>query len=140
MKNGGQRADVQLGLPAQEASLFIIRPASVWLAIWGQKGFQGNKSIIPADVFPEWKRPKVAAASNLAEAADRVMSGEVNGFRTTFDKMPAEPTWIPRYVDPQNTAYLISFHPPEVVKAGHFFIINGGEASFLTEWEVVAPS
>lgn len=140
MKNGGQRADVQQGLPAQEASLFIIRPASVWLAIWGQKGFQGNKSIIPADVFPEWKRPKVTAASNLAEAADLVMSGEVNGFRTTFDKMPAEPTWIPRYVDPQNTVYLISFHPPEVVKAGNFFIINGGEASFLTEWEVVAPS
>ena len=138
MPNGEQWGADQQDMQPQERTLFIVRPSSVWLAIWGQKGFHGNKSIVPVDVFPDWQRPKVTGASNLAEVADTVMSGEVNGSRTTFDKLSTEPTWIPRYVDPQKTAYLISYYSPELVKAGKVFSINGGEAAFLAEWEIVA--
>lgn len=134
-----RRADQQDPHP-REGTMFIIRPTSAWLAIWGQKGFHGNKSIVPADVFRDWQRPKVTGASNLMEAADKVMSGEVNGSRTTFDKLSTDPTWIPRYVNPQEAAYLISYYHPGLVKASDTFSINRGEAAFLAEWEIVAPS
>ena len=139
MRNGERRAADQQNLQPREGDLFIVRPTSTWLAIWGQKGFHGNKSLAPADVFRDWQRPKVIGASNLMEAADTVMSGEVNGSRTTFDKLSTEPTWIPRYVNPQETAYLISYYHPGLVKASDTFIINRGEAAFLAEWEIVAP-
>lgn len=139
MRKGERRATDQQNLQLREGNLFIVRPTSTWLAIWGQKGFHGNKSLAPADVFRDWQRPKVIGASNLMEAADTVMSGEVNGSRTTFDKLSTEPTWIPRYVNPQETAYLISYYHPGLVKASDTFIINRGEAAFLAEWEIVAP-
>lgn len=140
MRKQERRTEEQRDMQPRESDLFIIRPTSVWLAIWGQKGFQGNKSIIPADVFRDWQRPKVTGAPSLTEAANAVMSGEVNGSRTTFDALSTEPTWIPRYVDPQKIAYLISYYPPQVVKAGDIFTLNASEAAFLAEWEIVAPS
>ena len=58
MKTGGRRADVQQGLPAQEASLFIIRPASVWLAIWGKRAFRATRASSRRMFSPNGNAPR----------------------------------------------------------------------------------
>lgn len=122
-----------------QANHFVVNPTAAWFTLWQDERLKGNGQLNPRDIF-DWSAPKLVRASDVNDAAERVMSGEVGGKRTVLGrgKISGQVDWSV-YFASRGRVRLVCKYPAEAVKRLNLLdTSNGSQPVLMAEWSVEA--
>lgn len=118
---------------------FVVNPTAAWFTLWQDERLKGNGQLDPRGIF-DWSAPKLVQASDVNDAAERVMSGEVGGKPTVLGrgKISEQVDWSV-YFATRGRVRLVCKYPAEAVERLDLLdTSNGSQPVLMAEWSVEA--